>query len=134
MNLSESIVTYLNQNNIPFAPGDFSTGQPEGQADQILFWNQQKLGPQPTQAQLNAAYVVWEGQQIQAQNKSQASALLSATDWTSIPDVANPSASTPFLLNQGEFLAWRSQIRAIAINPPTTPVTFPDKPTEKWSS
>lgn len=73
-------------------------------------------------------------EQIQAQNKSQASQLLSATDWTTIPDVANPSASNPYLMNQGEFIAWRSQVRAIAVNPPTTPAVFPAQPTEQWSN
>jgi hypothetical protein len=65
--------------------------------------------------------------------KKQASQLLYETDWTTIPDVANPSTSSPYLLNQGAFIAWRSQIRALAVNPVANPV-FPDKPTEQWSS
>lgn len=67
-------------------------------------------------------------------NKQQASQLLSATDWTSIPDVANPQLSNPYLMNQAEFIAWRSQVRAIAVNPPTTPAVFPTQPTEQWSN
>jgi hypothetical protein len=63
----------------------------------------------------------------------QAKAILTATDWTSIPDVGNPSASNPYLLNQGEFIAYRSQIRALAINPVANPV-WPTQPTEQWSS
>jgi hypothetical protein len=65
--------------------------------------------------------------------KQQAVALLQATDWTTIPDVANPSASNPYLMNQGAFIAWRSQVRALAINPVANPV-FPVQPTEQWSS
>lgn len=64
--------------------------------------------------------------------KAQAVALLQATDWTTIPDVANPSASNPYLMNQGAFIAWRSQIRALAINPVANPV-FPAQPNEEWS-
>ena len=63
----------------------------------------------------------------------QAKAILTATDWTSIPDVGNPSASNPYLLNQGAFIAYRSQIRALAVNPVANPV-WPTQPTEQWSS
>lgn len=62
--------------------------------------------------------------------KQQASQLLYETDWTTIPDVANP-ANTPYLTNQAEFIAWRSQIRALAVNPVANPV-FPPKPDEVW--
>ena len=54
--LNDTIVAYLTVNNIAFALGDYMTGQPEGQADQVLTWNTEKLGAQPTQAQLDAAY------------------------------------------------------------------------------
>jgi hypothetical protein len=72
-------------------------------------------------------------EEIQAQNKATASGFLSATDWTTIPDVANPEMSNPYLMNQGEFIAWRSQVRAIAVNPPTTPAVFPTQPVATWS-
>ena len=65
--------------------------------------------------------------------KQTAIGLLNATDWTTIPDVANPSASNPYLMNQGAFIAWRSQVRALAVNPVANPV-FPTQPTEQWSS
>lgn len=68
-------------------------------------------------------------------NKQQASALLSATDWTTIPDVADPALANPYLMNQGEFIAWRSQVRAIAVNPPTTVIAdWPVEPDEQWST
>jgi hypothetical protein len=63
----------------------------------------------------------------------QAKAILTATDWTSIPDVGNPDASNPYLMNQAAFIAYRSQIRALAVNPVVNPV-FPTQPTEQWSS
>lgn len=74
-------------------------------------------------------------QEIQAMNKSTASALLQQTDWTCTVDITNPQYSNPYLTNQPDFLAYRSQVRAIAVNPPTTLVTnWPVKPTEQWSS
>lgn len=66
------------------------------------------------------------------QNKQQAEALLQATDWTATVDINNPQYSNPYLGNQDAFLAYRSQVRAIAVNPPTTPATFPEAPQEVW--
>lgn len=63
--------------------------------------------------------------------KAEASGLLSQTDWTTIPDVADP-AYPPYLANQTEFIAWRSQIRQYAVNPQTS-WTFPPQPIEVWN-
>lgn len=62
--------------------------------------------------------------------KKQASALLYETDWTTIPDVSDP-ANSPYLTNQAEFIAWRNEIRKLAVNPVADPV-FPPKPNEVW--
>ena len=132
--LNSEIIAYLSVNNIPYTAGDYQTGQPEGQANQILSWDTAKLGAEPTQAQLDAAYPVWEGQQIAVQNTATAQTLLTATDWTAIASVADPAVSTPHLTNQAEFLAYRSAVRAIGVNPPTTAPVFPKVPTEQWSS
>lgn len=64
--------------------------------------------------------------------KQQASALLYATDWTTIPDVANP-ANNPYLTNQSEFIAYRNEVRKLAVNPVINPV-FPNTPTAQWSN
>ena len=82
------------------------------------------------QVQYDAVAVQEEADKITC--KQQAVTLLQATDWTTIPDVANPSASNPYLMNQGAFIAWRSQVRALAVNPVANPV-FPAQPTEQWS-
>ena len=132
--LNTQIVAYLTVNNITYTPGDYQTGQPEGQSDQILSWNTEKLGAEPTQAQLDAAYPIWEGQQIAAQSSATAKQLLTETDWTAIASVADPAVSTPYLTNQSDFLTYRSQVRAIGVNPPTTPATFPTVPTATWSN
>lgn len=65
--------------------------------------------------------------------KNQAVQILQATDWTSIGDVGNPQMSNPYLVNQAAFIQYRSQIRALAINPVENPV-WPTQPTEQWSS
>lgn len=68
------------------------------------------------------------------ENKDKAILLLQETDWTSVADVGNPELSNPYLMNQAEFIAWRSQVRAIAVNPVAGSNIFPPKPQEQWSS
>ncbi len=131
--LNTQIVAYLTVNNITYTPGDYQTGQPEGQSDKILSWNTEKLGAEPTQAQLDEAYPIYEGEQIAAQNKATAASLLQATDWTAIPDVSDPLKSNPYLTNQADFVTYRSTIRNIAVNP-TWDAVFPTAPTEQWSN
>jgi hypothetical protein len=63
----------------------------------------------------------------------QAKAILTATDWTSISDVGDPTKSNPYLVNQAEFIAYRSTVRGYAVNPVVNPV-WPTAPTEQWSS
>ena len=86
--------------------------------------------PKPTQAELDALWTPTQEESQKQACKKQASQLLYDTDWTTIADVADP-ANTPYLINQADFIAWRSQIRALAVNPVVDPV-FPSKPTEIW--
>lgn len=65
--------------------------------------------------------------------KSTAQQLLQATDWTSIADVGNPQMSNPYLVNQSEFIAYRSTVRNYAVNPVADPV-WPTPPVEQWSN
>jgi len=65
--------------------------------------------------------------------KAQATTILNATDWTSIADVGDPTKANPYLINQAEFIAYRSTVRGYAVNPVVDPV-FPTAPTEQWSS
>ena len=132
--LNTQIIAYLTVNNIAFTANDYTTGIPDDGVNQILYWNTDKLGAEPTQAQLDAAWPIYEGQQIADQNKTTATSLLQATDWTCTVDITNPEYSNPYLVNQAEFLSYRSTVRAIAVNPPTTPVVFPQEPQEVWSS
>lgn len=68
------------------------------------------------------------------QNKNKAVNLLSETDWTASEDVGNPQVANPYLVNQAEFLSYRSAVRAIAVNPVAGDIQWPTKPTEQWSS
>ena len=67
-------------------------------------------------------------------NKTIAVNLLTQTDWTTIPDVADSKISNPYLTNQTEFIAFRNQVRPIAINPVAGNINFPTMPTAIWSS
>lgn len=78
-----------------------------------------------------AAYV----ESVKTSNAQQADRLLSETDWASIPAVSDPAQSNPYLENQSAFLDYRSQVREIAVNPPSTPVTdWPVLPAEVWKT
>lgn len=67
------------------------------------------------------------------QNKERAVKLLQETDWTTVADVGNPELSNPYLINQAQFIAWRSQVRAVAVNPVEGFGVIPVKPQEQWS-
>ena len=66
-------------------------------------------------------------------NKQLAKQLLSETDWVNQPDVIDTSL-TPHLLNHSEFIAYRSALRAIAINSIDGNLEWTVKPQEQWSS
>jgi len=66
-----------------------------------------------------------------AQNQKTASDLLYETDWTTIPDVANPE-NVPYLTNQADYIAYRNIIRKIAVKP-TWDAVFPELPVAIWS-
>jgi hypothetical protein len=72
-------------------------------------------------------------EELIAQCKTQATTILNATDWTSIADVGDPTKSNPYLINQAEFIAYRSTVRGYAVNPVVNPV-WPTQPIEQWSS
>lgn len=67
-------------------------------------------------------------------NKQKAVRLLNESDWTATATIADPAVSNPYLMNQAEFLAYRSELREIAVNPQDGFLTWPTKPNEVWSS
>ena len=64
-------------------------------------------------------------------NAQTATGILNSTDWTTIPDVANP-INDPYLANQDAFIAYRNVIRAIAVYPPAGDIVWATPPTEVW--
>lgn len=68
-----------------------------------------------------------------AQNQATAVSLLAATDWVNEPDVVDPAVN-PHLLNHAAFITYRSQVRAIAINPVAGNLDWPVVPTPEWST
>lgn len=101
-----------------------------------------EIAPVETEGQYYQAYEVYDldpeqvqynKDQIAQQNKEQGKQILSNTDWTAIPSVADPLQSNPYLTNQAEFLAYRSAVRDIVLNP-TWDAVFPEEPTEQWSN
>lgn len=67
------------------------------------------------------------------ENQTTAMRLLAETDWVNQPDVTNPDIN-PHLLNHSAFITYRSQIRAIAINPIAGVLDWPVKPNAQWST
>ena len=101
-----------------------------------------EIAPVETDGQYYQAYEVYDldpeqiqynKDQIAQQNKQQGKTILSNTDWTAIPSVADPLQSNPYLTNQAEFLTYRSAVRDIVLNP-TWDAVFPTEPTEQWSN
>lgn len=89
--------------------------------------------PIPDKAACDAEITDLQVQQPFAECKQEATRLLYETDWTTIADVANPQVSNPYLMNQPEFVAYRSQLRQLAVYPVANPV-WPTKPTAIWSN
>jgi hypothetical protein len=88
---------------------------------------------QPTEQEVNDEIIALDAQAPFDVCKKQATQLLYETDWTTIADVADPTKSNPYLLNQYDFSTYRSALRKLAVYPEASPV-WPTKPQEQWSS
>ena len=89
--------------------------------------------PKPTEAEVNAQAALMNQQEPIDACKAQASKLLYETDWTTIPDVADPAKSTPYLMNPNDFVIYRSQLRQLAVYPVANPI-WPTRPVSQWSA
>jgi hypothetical protein len=65
-------------------------------------------------------------------NKNIAISKLKATDWAATVDISNPQYSNPYLTNQDAFLAYRNQIREIAVNPVAGNIDWAIEPDAVW--
>ena len=88
--------------------------------------------PVPTYEQVQDEITALDVQKPFVDCKNQASKLLYETDWTTIPDITN-TANNPYLLNQADFIAYRNQLRKLAVNPVADPV-WPTAPSAQWST
>jgi hypothetical protein len=68
------------------------------------------------------------------QNKADAVVKLQATDWTTIPDVADPAKSNPYLSNAQEFITYRNVVRQYAVYPVAGNINWPTVPQEVWAT
>ena len=66
------------------------------------------------------------------QNKKIASNKLYATDWTTIPDVADSTKSNPYLSNTQDFVSYRNAIRQYAVYPVAGDINWPVEPQAAW--
>jgi hypothetical protein len=67
-------------------------------------------------------------------NKSTAVGKLKTTDWTTIPDVGDPTKSNPYLSNVQDFVTYRNAVRQYAINPVAGDINWPTLPQEVWTT
>lgn len=68
------------------------------------------------------------------QNKQTAVQKLKDTDWTTIPDVADPTKSNPYLSNAQDFVVYRNTVRQYAVNPVPGNIDWPATPQEVWAT
>ena len=68
------------------------------------------------------------------ENKSIAVNKLKVTDWTTIPDVGDPTKSNPYLSNVQDFVTYRNAVRQYAINPVAGDINWPTLPQEVWTT
>jgi hypothetical protein len=68
----------------------------------------------------------------EAENKQKAVNKLNATDWATIPDVADPAKSNPYLSNAQDFVVYRNAVRQYAIYPVAGDINWPVIPQEVW--
>jgi len=68
------------------------------------------------------------------ENKQTASGLLYDTDWTTIPDVSDPTRSNPYLANVQDFVVYRNAVRQYAVYPVAGFIDWPVVPTAVWTN
>lgn len=109
---------------------EFSDGKPNEQITELPEW---ALNAEAAWTAANEPPPPPTPEEIQEMNKSEAVTLLQNTDWAATVDITDPQYSNPYLGNQVEFLTYRSEVRQIAVDPPTTLITvWPVVPSAIW--
>jgi hypothetical protein len=126
---------------VPFAPYQVVLLSPQPTYD-TLTQGVREIEPVESGGQYMQAFEVYDltpeqiqynKDQLAQQNKNTGQQILTNTDWTAIPSVADPVNSNPYLMNQNEFFVYRSAVRDIVLNP-TYDAVFPEEPVEIWST
>lgn len=110
----------------------------------IEFWDKQNEDITELPSWVNCCLNAWQVAYDQAhqppspptaeKNQNTAISLLQQTDWTTIPDVSDPTKSNPYLSNVNDFVTYRNAVRQYAINPVAGEITWPTLPQEVWTT
>ena len=107
----------------------------------LEFWDQQNEDITELPLWTNCCLVAWDaanqppappGPPTAEENKKRAIFHLQQTDWTTIPDVSDPTKSNPYLSNANDFISYRNVVRQYALNPVAGDIIWPTIPQEVW--
>jgi hypothetical protein len=123
-------------------PANLRVLQWEETSGWLEFWNQQNEDITELPSWVNCCLAKWTEANTPVppspptaeSNKAQAVYLLQQTDWTTIPDVSDPTKSNPYLSNVDDFVTYRNAVRQYAINPVAGNITWPTLPQEVWTT
>lgn len=85
----------------------------------------------PTEQEVNDEIARQQYQESFGTCKAKAKTLLSETDWVELPSVGDASNAL-YVVNVAELVAYRNQVRELAVNPVANPV-WPAKPETQWN-
>lgn len=108
----------------------------------LEFWDKQNEDITELPSWVNCCLAVWTvantpvppSPTTAEENKQRATYLLQQTDWTTIPDVSDPTKSNPYLSNVNDFVTYRNSVRQYAINPVAGDIAWPTLPQEVWTA
>ena len=108
----------------------------------LEFWDQDNQDITELPSWTNCCLAVWTvantpvppSQPTEEGNKQTAISLLQQTDWTTIPDVSDPTKSNPYLSNVNDFVTYRNAVRQYALNPIAGDINWPTAPQEVWTT
>jgi hypothetical protein len=145
-NVTKDGVGYINLNLSSCAiPSDIRALQWKETLGWLEFWDKQNENIAELPNWVNCCLTVWDqannpppppppSPPTAEQNKGTAINLLQQTDWTTIPDVSDPTKSNPYLSNVNDFVTYRNAVRQYAINPVAGDITWPTLPQEVWTT
>jgi hypothetical protein len=107
----------------------------------IEFWDQQNENITALPSWVDCCLAAWTvantpvppSPPTAEENKKTAILKLKDTDWTTIPDVSDPTKSNPYLSNVNDFVTYRNAVRQYALNPIAGDITWPTIPQEVWT-